>query len=180
MRPYGQRLGANDFDGADRPVAVVLKRRARAEGAARSAADLEDYAWLDKPMAGLREESGDGLEDAERITDRVCVCGAHMERRLRRCATCRETARLEAQRKERWKGLSSALRVRTCACGIVFALKYEEPRCSICRAPEREREELRARARRCDCGAMFAAKATQAWCDGCRLKSRKDNKETTP
>ena len=32
MRPYGQRMGANDYDGSDLPVAVVQRKSARAEG----------------------------------------------------------------------------------------------------------------------------------------------------
>lgn len=160
MRPYGQRMGANDFDNSDRPVAVVVKARGRR-------AHSEDYDWLDQPMA--TEECRDGLERAEPVTGRTCACGAGMGRLVRSCLACRETALRTRLRAKQWRKASPALAPRTCACGIVFALKYEETRCSICRAPERDRADLRARAKRCACGSLFAAKAKQAWCDGCRL-----------
>lgn len=32
MTPYGSRLTANDFDHSDRPVRVVISKRARAAG----------------------------------------------------------------------------------------------------------------------------------------------------
>ena len=170
MRPHGQRMGANDCDGTDRPVAVVVKARARRED--DDACEAEDYDWLDKPMAGVREEP-------VRMSGRPCACGGPRRLRAHRCDACREVARLTAlrptRRRSQWRRLSPVLSIRTCTCGIVFAERYEESRCSICRAPEWERSGRRARARHCACGAMFAAKGTQTWCDGCRLKARKPN-----
>lgn len=40
MRPYGQRMGANDYDNKDEPVPVVVKDRARQAGKRECAESL--------------------------------------------------------------------------------------------------------------------------------------------
>lgn len=161
VKPYGQRIGANDYDAWDNDDEAV------AEG-------LEDYDWLDAPMAGLHDEP-------ERMSATPCECGQPRRYRQHACDTCREARAKECERakgrRNKWRRLPAALTVRTCACGIVFALKYEEAKCSICRARPCDRPHMKVRT--CACGARFAAKGTQAWCDGCRLKVRQDYKEET-
>lgn len=46
MRPYGQRMGANDFDGRDEPVPVVVKKHARAEAKRQAHEAPEEDAGL--------------------------------------------------------------------------------------------------------------------------------------
>lgn len=174
MKPHGQRMGANDFNHRDEPVSVVLKSRARDEDDEAVAEGLDDYGWLDAPMTGLHDEP-------ERMSPRPCQCGQPRPYGKHACDACRKAraseARREGERVRKWRRLPGAMTVRTCACGIVFALKYEEARCSICRARPCDRRDMKVKT--CTCGARFAAKGPQAWCDGCRLKVRKDE-ETQP
>ena len=176
MKPHGQRMGANDFNHHDEPVSVVLKSRARDDDDEAAAEGLEDYGWLDAPMAGLRDEP-------ERMSSTPCKCGQPRRYDTQACDKCREMRAAESRRRgersRKWRRLSDGLAVRTCACGIVFALKYEEARCSICRSQPRDRPE-RMKVRTCACGARFVAQGRQTWCDGCRLKARKNNEERTP
>lgn len=168
MKPHGQRMGANDYSHHDEPVSVVLKSRARDEDDDAVAEGLEDYDWLDAPMAGLRDEP-------ERMSAKPCACGQSRRYRAHACDACREARAKECERAKdrryKWRRLPASLTLRTCACGIVFALKYEEAKCSICRARPCDRRDMKVKT--CACGARFAAKSTQAWCDGCRLKVRK-------
>lgn len=174
MKPHGQRMGANDFNHRDEPVSVVLKSRARDKDDEAVSEGLEDYDWLDAPMAGLRDEPVD-------MSSMPCACGQPRRYRAHACDTCREARAKESERAQgrryKWRHLPASLTVRTCACGIVFALKYEETRCSICRARPCDRRDMKVRT--CACGARFAAKSTQAWCDGCRLKVWKSEEKRT-
>lgn len=174
VKPYGQRMGANDYDHHEQSVSVVLKSRARDEDDEAIAEGLEDYDWLDAPMVGLRD--GD-----VRMSAKPCPCGQPRRYHARWCDTCREARAKECERakdrRNKWRRLPAALTVRTCACGIVFALKYEEAKCSICRVRPCDRRDMKVKT--CACGARFAARGRQAWCDGCRLKARKDSKEET-
>lgn len=176
MKPHGQRMGANDFNHRDEPVSVVLKSRARDEDDEACEEGLEDYDWLDAPMAGLRDEP-------VAVSSTPCKCGQPRRYHTHRCDACAKSARLEASRptwrRKDWRRLPEGLTVRTCACGIVFALKYEEARCSICRARPCDRPET-MKVKTCACGARFVAQGRQAWCDGCRLKARKLTGDASP
>lgn len=175
MKPHGQRMGANDFNHHDEAVSVVLKSRARDEDEEAVAEGLEDYDWLDAPMTGLRDEP-------VAVSSTPCKCGQPRRYHAHRCDACAREARLAASRptwrRQSFRRLPDGLTVRTCACGIVFALKYEEARCSICRARPCDRRDMKVKA--CACGARFAAKGKQAWCDGCRLKARKLTGDASP
>lgn len=168
-------MGANDFTHREEPVSVVLKSRARDEDDEACEEGLEDYDWLDAPMAGLRDEP-------PRMSATPCKCGQPRRYHAHRCDACAREARLAASRptwrRQSFRRLPAALTLRTCACGIVFALKYEEARCSICRSHPRDRPET-MKVKTCACGARFVAQGRQAWCDGCRLKVRKGSKEET-
>lgn len=62
MRPYGQRMGAYDYDGKDEPVAVVEKKRARQEGKR----DCASHLTLQPPPV-----EGAARPTWERVTDEL-------------------------------------------------------------------------------------------------------------
>lgn len=111
------------------------------------------------------------------------ACGQPRRYRAHACDTCREARAKESERAQgrraKWRRLPATLTLRTCACGIVFALKHEEARCSICRSQPRDRPET-MKVKTCACGARFVAQGRQAWCDGCRLRVRQSKQEAVP